>query len=542
MPDIPSTPQELVELIKSSQQVEIPIEEEDYQYVIYARKSTDNREQQVRSLGDQVIECAEFAKKNNFTVKAVIEESESAKDADIRPKFRQMLNDIKSGKYQGVIAWHPDRLARNMKEAGEIIDYLDKEIIKSLKFVNFSFQNDTAGKTLLGITFVLSKQFSDHLRDNIKRGIYRSIMEGKEIGWIPHGYIRDNDFFLWPDDNNFLVIKKAFQMRIDKRSLEEIRDYINNAGYSRVIKDGQHKLWKFTVQTVSTLLKKEIYAGVLKHGNSVMSLEDVYPFVPAISVGDFISINGLDKTGDKWVGANKGAVKAALLRGMIKCGYCKHNLSSTITHKYNKAKTKRRRYYYYRCDYCGKQKVRAYVVLNAIYKLLDEELLGNDNVYTHYSKEMEIEVKQRLRDADNHLKSLYHQEKTWMSKLKLALEYCGKETNPNTKRLFEEDLVEKQKKLDEIQEQIKNAKALKENPQQAVLDYNRFIELFKKAGIILRKTDDLVAKDSLLREIFSNLTMKGEEMTSYTLKPPFDRLVKEGVFRAGGDGRNRTAV
>lgn len=67
------------------------------------------------------------------------------------------------------MAWAPDRLARNMKEGGEIIDMLDEGIIKDLKFVNHSFTNDANGKMLLSIAFALDKRYTDDLSYNVKR-------------------------------------------------------------------------------------------------------------------------------------------------------------------------------------------------------------------------------------------------------------------------------------------------------------------------------------------------------------------------------------
>lgn len=121
-----------------------------------------------------------------------------------------MLEDIKKGKYEGIIAWHPDRLARNMKEAGEIIDLIDKQIIKELQFVSFTFENSTLqAKMLLGISFVLSKQYSDKLSDDVKRGMRRSTEEGKYLSKAKHGYYRDRNQILRPDGSNFVLLKDA---------------------------------------------------------------------------------------------------------------------------------------------------------------------------------------------------------------------------------------------------------------------------------------------------------------------------------------------
>jgi site-specific DNA recombinase len=78
-----------------------------------------------------------------------------------------MLNDLKKGIYDGILAWNPDRLARNMREGREILDMIDSGYIIDLKFVTHPFTPDANGKMLLGMAFVLSKQFSDELSQKV---------------------------------------------------------------------------------------------------------------------------------------------------------------------------------------------------------------------------------------------------------------------------------------------------------------------------------------------------------------------------------------
>lgn len=132
-----------------------------FKYVLYARKSTDDPQRQVRSIGDQIFECKQLAARLGLNVIKVLEETKSAKKPNRRPMFRQMLHDLKKGVYDSILTWNPDRLARNMKEGGEIIDMIDEEEIKDLKFVTHHFTKDANGKMLLGMSFVLSKQYSD---------------------------------------------------------------------------------------------------------------------------------------------------------------------------------------------------------------------------------------------------------------------------------------------------------------------------------------------------------------------------------------------
>ena len=204
-------------------------------YVLYVRKSTDDPQRQVRSIDDQISECVSLSKRLNLTIVGdPIVEKKSAKKPDKRPLFTQMLKDFRKGKFNGILAWHPDRLARNMKEGGEIIDMIDDGYILDLKFVTHHFTNDANGKMMLGMAFVLSKQYSDNLSQNVTRGVKNSFEEGKAP--IPkHGYINENGVYK-PDGKMYDLICQAWQKRLAGVSLNEITEYLNDNGYKKVVK------------------------------------------------------------------------------------------------------------------------------------------------------------------------------------------------------------------------------------------------------------------------------------------------------------------
>ena len=103
-------------------------------YFIYARKSTEDEERQVKSIEDQLKELKEFSKREKLKVIQTFIENKSAKKPG-RPVFNEMIQKLyKSNEPNGLLAWHPDRLARNSVDGGHIIYLIDIKKVTSLKF------------------------------------------------------------------------------------------------------------------------------------------------------------------------------------------------------------------------------------------------------------------------------------------------------------------------------------------------------------------------------------------------------------------------
>ena len=114
-------------------------------YFLYARKSTEDEERQVMSIEAQITELTEFAKREKITIAHHFIESKSAK-APGREIFNAMIQKIYDSKEPvGIMAWHPDRLARNSVDGGQIIYSIDIGKVVSLKFPTFWFEPTPLG-------------------------------------------------------------------------------------------------------------------------------------------------------------------------------------------------------------------------------------------------------------------------------------------------------------------------------------------------------------------------------------------------------------
>ena len=139
-------------------------------YVLYARKSTEEDDRQVLSIQAQLAELSSYSAKEKFDIVASFYEAKTAKEPG-RTVFAEMLSFIECGKAEGIISWHPDRLARNSVDGGKIIHMVDRGLIRSLKFPTHWFEPTPQGLFMLNIAFGQSKYFSDNLRENVKRGL-----------------------------------------------------------------------------------------------------------------------------------------------------------------------------------------------------------------------------------------------------------------------------------------------------------------------------------------------------------------------------------
>ncbi len=66
----------------------------------------------------QETELREFAEKERLTVVDTFRESQTAKEPG-RQIYNKMLEQIENGEAEGILAWHPERLARNSVDGGK---------------------------------------------------------------------------------------------------------------------------------------------------------------------------------------------------------------------------------------------------------------------------------------------------------------------------------------------------------------------------------------------------------------------------------------
>jgi len=159
-------------------------------YFLYARKSTEDDDHQIMSIEAQLFELREYARRENAEILQEFTESKSAKKPG-REKFNEMMTLIEKSEGVGILAWHPDRLARNSVDGGKVIYLVDTQKIVSLRFPTFWFEPTPQGLFMLQVAFGQSKYYSDNLVENINRGIRQKLRRGEWLTLAPFGYVNN---------------------------------------------------------------------------------------------------------------------------------------------------------------------------------------------------------------------------------------------------------------------------------------------------------------------------------------------------------------
>jgi len=233
-------------------------------YFIYCRKSSEDEERQILSIEAQLTELREFAKQNNLFVVKELYESKTAKEPG-REVFNFMMSEIEKGNASGILAWNPDRLARNSIDGGRVIYLVDTGKITSLKFPTFWFEPTPQGKFMLSVAFGQAKYYTDNLRENILRGIRQKIRRGELSAKAPLGYFNEPRLrTIEPDKKTFNKVKEILRaFATCEYTLTKIQSKMFSLGL--VDKDGKLP----HLSTIQKILTNPFYYGHFRYRGEV---------------------------------------------------------------------------------------------------------------------------------------------------------------------------------------------------------------------------------------------------------------------------------
>lgn len=200
-------------------------------YCLYARKSSESEERQVLSIDSQIKEMLQLADREGLEVITMKRESHSAKETGQRPVFNEIVDELREGKFNGILTWAPDRISRNAGDLGKIVDLMDAGKLAEIRTFSQVFTNNPNEKFLLMILGSQAKLENDNRGINVKRGLRTRVEMGLWPGVAPIGYLNQKHIEkkcqIIIDQERAPIVKKMFEkMAYEKWSGRKIYHWL----------------------------------------------------------------------------------------------------------------------------------------------------------------------------------------------------------------------------------------------------------------------------------------------------------------------------
>lgn len=277
---------------------------------IYTRISKD-RDGESLGVKRQEQKCRELADRLGWQVVEVYSDNDiSAYNGKVRPGFERLLDAIKNGDVDGLMAWHTDRLYRSMKDLERLIETaeLAKLPIRTVNSGELDLAT-SAGKMVARILGSVARQESEHTGERRKQQYAQKAASG---GWgtnghRPFGYRRDGV----PLEPEAGMYRQAVADVLAGKSLRGVARDWNAAGVTTTL--GTE--WSST--RIRRIMLNPRYAGIKTHlGKEVgtgdwTALVDVDTYRGLVTyLSDEARVTNTS-FGRKWLGS-----------GVYRCGVC----------------------------------------------------------------------------------------------------------------------------------------------------------------------------------------------------------------------------
>lgn len=263
------------------------------QYAIYLRKSRKDLDAELMGAGETLARhekiMLDLAKSMNLIIGKIYREIVSGDSISARPVMQELLQDVDSGMWTGILVIEIERLARgNTMDQGvvaETFKWSNTKIITPAKIYN---PNDEFDEEYFEFGLFMSRREYKTIKRRLHNGTLSSVKEGKTVASTPpFGYekykLKGKGYSLKINEEKSKIVKLIFDMYISGKNLGEIITMLNNLDI-KPPKNG--KVWyKSTLQKMLTNIT---YTGKIRyedkkyykkrdHNNNIISVKNPNP-------------------------------------------------------------------------------------------------------------------------------------------------------------------------------------------------------------------------------------------------------------------------
>lgn len=368
---------------------------------LYPRVSTEDQSRFGHSLDEQECKLKQLCDYKNYEIyKVYREEGVSAKNME-RPKFQEMMQDMKDGKINKIIVYKLDRLTRSIQDLESICSMLEKYNCELESVVEEINTGNANGKFFIRMLTILAQLEIERTSERTKFGLVGAAKKGHLSGRPPLGYKKvGNNKSLFVDELQADVVKKIFSLYLDGMAVNSICKLFNEENVL-------NRKWPTT--TVDKILSNQLYIGNMEYGKRTNGEKQIFEdVVPAIV--DKTTFDMVQKRKEKNL-KNFTRKLTYIFMQKIRCPKCHKIMGGSSSTSKNNTK-----HLYYKCANCGmriNEKRIEKPLMKFLNDMLDFFLIIDNSFKPSLNKDTENDIKKyakiekELREKETRIKKAF---------------------------------------------------------------------------------------------------------------------------------------
>ena len=284
---------------------------------IYARISKDVTGERL-GVERQLEDCRALARELGWVVgDEYVDNDMSAYSGKVRPEYRRLLADVRSGTRDAVIAYHADRLHRSPVELEEYIEVCEAFKAETRTVRAGVLDLTTAsGRTIARIHGAIARGESDRMSERMRRGNQQRAEQGRPRinGPRPFGYERDG-VTLRPDEA--AIVADLVDRFLARESLSSLVRWLNDNEIPTVTGQG-----RWYSSPLRQMLRSARISGQREYHGQIVAAGQWPAIITAEQTAAVRRI--LDDPARK----RERTPSRYLLTGLIRCGKCERPMIS----------------------------------------------------------------------------------------------------------------------------------------------------------------------------------------------------------------------